>query len=74
MIIEVVERCYFETEDGTENNGLRTVVYEVEAKNLQEAYNLYENEFDSSNIISSNDDFEEGCDYSVTISVSLEED
>lgn len=73
MTIEIIERCFFETEEGKEDCGLRKIIYEVEAETLQEAYNLYEDNFDSDNVLSSEDNFEEECLYSETVSVSLYE-
>lgn len=65
MIIKVTELC--EHDNG---EGIRVVYYEVEdANTLSKALQEYEENFNSNNIISSNDDFEEECNDSEIINV-----
>lgn len=65
MIIKIAELCEHDNGEGT-----RVIYYEVEGANtLLEALQEYEEGFNSDNIMSSNDDFEEECNYSKIVSV-----
>lgn len=67
MVIEVLEKC--EHEGG---EGLRLVRYKSDcSKTLIEAFIDYEDNFDSHNIIFSDDEFEGECQSSEVISVKL---
>lgn len=61
MTIKVTELCLVESENFDETTGLRTVVYNSPKDTLLEAFSDYNENFDSDNIISSDDDFEGGC-------------
>lgn len=62
MVLEVFEKC--DTEEGT---GVRCVHYNTKEKGLLEALMDYNKNFDSDNILFSDDDFEGECLDSVVV-------
>lgn len=72
MIIKVIEKCIH---DASKNKytGTRVVYYEVKgAGNLLDALSSYEENFNSDNVVSSNDSFSSECLDSYVSSVAID--
>lgn len=71
MIIKVIELCEVEPYEDGKVEGLRTIIYESSKETLLEAHIDFEENFDSDNIIKSEDNFDGECLNSKVIGVSI---
>lgn len=73
-ILKITELCEVPDEESGESlYGKRTVFYEISGQvNLIDALTDYEENFDSSKIIDSYDDFKGGCVQSTIVSASIQ--
>lgn len=75
MVIRVFEKCWIDEDlDGKKKYGLREYTYDSPSDTFARAVSDLENNFDSDNIIESNDYFEDDCLDSIVIRVEIAEE